>query len=141
MWKQLLILSLTVPKVKWFALYHTNLSISQSSAKFCVIEVFKFWVILRWMKELRRHKSSSLGIPKAPQDNISISLKHLSLGRPRLASHLSSSTNYRLVSVDPKFLLLHMICDILANVILFCFAFCLNKIPRSEIIKRERVFT
>ena len=24
--KQLLILSLTVPKVKWFALYHTNLS-------------------------------------------------------------------------------------------------------------------
>ena len=63
----------------------------------------EFLLSLLWMKlllkrretmiweELRRHKSSSLGMPKAPQDNISRSLKHLSLGMPRMASPLSSS--------------------------------------------------
>ena len=68
---------------KWqgFALVYTNLS-------------HEFLLSLVWMKlsikretmiweELRRHKSSSLGMPKAPQDNISINLKHLSLGMPR----------------------------------------------------------
>ena len=67
---------------KWygFALVYTNLS-------------HEFLLSLLWMKllikretmiweELRKHKSSSLGMPKAPQDNISISLKHLSLGMP-----------------------------------------------------------
>ena len=64
-----------------FALVYTNLS-------------HEFLLSLLWMKllikretvtckELRRHKSSSLGMPKAPQDNISRSLKHLSLGMPR----------------------------------------------------------
>ena len=43
------------------------------------------------MTRIRRCKGSSLGIPKAPQENISMILKHLSLGMPRLASHLSSS--------------------------------------------------
>ena len=43
-------------------------------------------------EELRRHKISSLGMPKAPQDNISRSLKHLSLGMPRKASPLSSTS-------------------------------------------------
>ena len=33
--------------------------------EFCVIEVFKFWVILRWMKE--RWKSLSLGMPRIPK--------------------------------------------------------------------------
>ena len=33
--------------------------------EFCVIEVFKFWVILRWMKEGR--KSLSLGMPRHPK--------------------------------------------------------------------------
>ena len=42
-------------------------------------------------EELRRHKSSSLGMLKASQDNISRCLKHLSLGMPRKASPLSSS--------------------------------------------------
>ena len=44
------------------------------------------------MRRIKRGKSSSLGMPKAPQVNISRILKHLSLGMPRLASHLSSST-------------------------------------------------
>ena len=33
--------------------------------EFCVIEVFKFWVILRWMKE--GCKSISLGMPRHPK--------------------------------------------------------------------------
>ena len=33
--------------------------------EFCVIEVFKFWVILRWMKE--GWKSLSLGTPPHPK--------------------------------------------------------------------------
>ena len=33
--------------------------------EFCVIEVFKFWVILRWMKE--GWKSLSLGMPQHPK--------------------------------------------------------------------------
>ena len=64
-----------------FALVYTNLS-------------HKFLLSLVWMEllikretmiweELRRHKSSCLGMPKAPQDNISRCLKHLSLGTPR----------------------------------------------------------
>ena len=63
-----------------FALVYTNLS-------------HEFLLSFLWMKllikretmiweELRRHKSSSLGMSKAPQDNISRSLKHLSLGMP-----------------------------------------------------------
>ena len=34
-------------KVKWFALYHTNLS-HEVPLKFCVIEGFKFWVKCRY---------------------------------------------------------------------------------------------
>ena len=33
--------------------------------EFCVIEVFKFWVILRWRKE--GWKSLSLGMPRHPK--------------------------------------------------------------------------
>ena len=33
--------------------------------EFCVIEVFKFWVILRWMRE--GCKSLSLGMPRHPK--------------------------------------------------------------------------
>ena len=33
--------------------------------EFCMIEVFKFWVILRWMKE--GCKSLSLGMPQHPK--------------------------------------------------------------------------
>ena len=33
--------------------------------EFCVIEVFEFWVILRWMKE--GWKSLSLGMPQHPK--------------------------------------------------------------------------
>ena len=59
--------------------------------KFCVDEVFEDRGAVK-MRRIKRGKSSSLGIPKAPQVNIPRILKHLSLGMPRLASHLSSST-------------------------------------------------
>ena len=59
--------------------------------KFCVDEVFEEWGVTN-VRRIKRGKSSSLGIPKAPQVNIPRILKHLSLGMPRLASHLSSST-------------------------------------------------
>ena len=61
----------------------------------------EFLLSLLWMKllikretmiweELRRHKNSSLGVPKASQANFPRSLKHISLGMPRKASPLSS---------------------------------------------------
>ena len=40
--------------------------------------------------------------------------------------------NYRLVSVEPKFLPLHMMCAILGIAFCFVFACCFNKIIRSE---------
>ena len=59
--------------------------------KFCVDEVFEDRGAIN-IRRIKRGKCSSLGMPKAPQVNISRILKHLSLGMPRLASHLSSST-------------------------------------------------
>ena len=129
-------------KVKWFALYHTNLS-HEVPLSFVWLKFSSFG----WDVDMRRIKSDktlSLGMPKAPQGNIQGRSKQLSLGMPRKASPLSSPTlsenrhikgmkktqelklgdapvgippfffkNYRLVLVDPKFLLLHMICAIL----------------------------
>ena len=59
--------------------------------KFCVNEVFEDRGAIN-IRRIKRGKSSSLGMPRAPQVNILRILKHLSLGMPRLASHLSSST-------------------------------------------------
>ena len=39
--------------------------LTEFSVEFCVIEVFKFWVILRWMKE--GCKSLSLGMSRHPK--------------------------------------------------------------------------
>ena len=88
-WLIILVIS-TEEYDKVFALVYTNLS-HESLLSFVWMQLLRFReTVIR--EELRRHKSSSLGMPKASQDNISRSLKHLSLGFPRLASHLSSST-------------------------------------------------
>ena len=79
----------TVPKGSDL-LYYTNGS-HKVFVKFCVDEVFEEWGVTD-VRRMKRGKSSILGIPKAPQVNISSILKHLSLGMPRLPSHLSSST-------------------------------------------------
>src|SRR3990170_7452666 len=69
----------------------TLMDLTKFLLKFCVDEVFEDRGAIN-MRRIKRGKSSSLGMPKAPQVNISRILKHLSLGMPRLASHLSSST-------------------------------------------------
>ena len=100
--------------------------LTELSVEFCVDEVFKDRGSLD-MRRRRRDKSSSLGMPKAPQDNISRSLKHLSLSIPPFLFN-----NYRLVLVEPKFLLLHMMCAILRMSFCFVFACRFNKILRTE---------
>ena len=82
---------------------------------FCVDEVFEERGVTD-VRRIKRGKSSSLGIPKAPQVDIPRILKHISLGMPRLASHLSSST---IISI-PRFLFCsHDLCPL-------CFSFSLR---------------
>ena len=84
--------------------------------KFCVDEVFEERGVTD-VRRIKRGKSSSLGMPKAPQVNILRILKHLSLGLPRLAPHLSSST---IIGI-PRFLFCsHNLCPLC-----FCFS-CKN---------------
>ena len=77
-------------KVKWFALYHTNLS-HEVPLSFVWLKFSSF----RWdidMRRIRSDKTLSLGMPKAPQVNIQGRSKKLILGMPRKASPLSSPT-------------------------------------------------
>ena len=77
-------------KVKWFALYHTNLS-HEVPLSFVWLKFSSFgWDVD--MRRIRSDKTLSLGMPKAPQGNIQGRLKRLSLGMPRKASPLSSPT-------------------------------------------------
>ena len=77
-------------KVKWFALYHTNLS-HKVTLSFVWLKFSSFgWDID--MRRIRSDKTLSLGMPKAPQCNIRGRSKQLSLGMPRKASPLSSPT-------------------------------------------------
>ena len=89
-WEQLCILSLTVPIVKWFALYHTNLS-----HKVLLSYVWLKFSSFGWdvdMRTIRSDKTLILGMPKSPQGDIQGRSKQLSLGMPRKASPLSSPT-------------------------------------------------
>ena len=77
-------------KVKWFALYHTNLS-HEVPLSFVWLKFSSFG----WDIDMRRTRSDNtliLGIPKAPQGNIQGRSKQLSLGMPRKASPLLSPT-------------------------------------------------
>src|SRR3954464_8418660 len=104
---------ITVPKGSDL-LYYTNGS-HKFLVKFCVDEVFEGRGVTD-VRRIKRGKSSSLGMPKAPQVNIPRILKHLSLGMPRLASHLSSST---IIGI-PRFLFCsHDLCHL-------CFSFSLR---------------
>ena len=77
-------------KVKWFALYHTNLY-HKVSLSFVWLKFSSFgWHVD--MRRIRNDKTLRLGIPKAPQFNIQGRSKQLSLGMPRKASPLSSPT-------------------------------------------------
>ena len=77
-------------KVKWFALYHTNLS-HEVPLSFVWLKFSSFG----WDVDMRRRRSDkniSLGLTKAPQVNIQGRSKQLSLGMSRKASPLSSPT-------------------------------------------------
>ena len=77
-------------KVKWFAIYHTNLS-HEVPLSFVWLKFSSFgWDVD--MRRMRNEKTLILGIPKAPQGNIQGRSKQLSLGMPRKASPLSSPT-------------------------------------------------
>ena len=109
-WSQLWILSLTVSKVKWFALYHTNLS-HKVALSFVWLKFSSFG----WDVDMRRissGKTLSLGMPKAPQGNIQGRLKCLSLGMPRKASPLSSS-KLSVYLTRSYIFIRHMICVLL----------------------------
>ena len=82
-------LVLTVPK--WMIyFYHTNLS-HEVPLSFVWLKFSSFgWDID--MRRIRSGNTLSLGMPKAPQGNIQGRSKQLSLGMPRKASPLSSST-------------------------------------------------
>ena len=76
--------------MKWFALYHTNLS-HKVPLSFVWLKFSSFgWDID--MRRIRSEKNLRLDIPKAPQGNIQGISKQLSLGMPRKASPLSSLT-------------------------------------------------
>ena len=80
--------------------------------KFCVDEVFEEWRVTD-VRRIKRGKKSSLGIPKAPQVNISNDTQASKLGDAPVASHLSSSTNIGV----PRFLFCsHDLCPL-------CFSF------------------
>ena len=71
------------------------------------------------MRRIKRDKSSRLGIPKAPQVNISKDTQASKLGDARLASHLSSSTNIGIPRFSDSFHSCDM-CNLGAS---FCFTF------------------
>ena len=81
---------------------------------FCVDEVLEERGVTD-VRRIKRGKSSSLGMPKAPKEIFQRILKHLSLGMPRLASHLSSST---IIGI-PRFLF----CSHHLRPLCFCFSF------------------
>ena len=86
----IILVNYTVEYDKVFAMVYANLS-HESLLSFVWMKLLRFRETVIW-EELRRHKGSSLGMLNASQVNIPRSVKHLCLGMPRLASHLSSST-------------------------------------------------
>ena len=77
-------------KVKWFALYHTNLS-----HEVPLSSVWLKFSSFGWdvdMRRIRNENTLTLGIPKAPQGNSQWRSQQLRLGMPRKASPLSSPT-------------------------------------------------
>ena len=109
-------------KVKWFALYHTNLS-HEVPLSFVWLKFSSFgWDID--MRRIRSDNTLSLGMPMAPQVNIQGRSKQLSLGMPRNASPLSSSTlSVTLLGAIFLFVTWYEFC-LERHYILFVFAFC-----------------
>ena len=109
-------------KVKWFALYHTNLSY-EVPLSFVWLKFSCFgWDVD--MRRIRSDKTLSLGMPKAPQGNIQGRSKKLSFGMPQKASPLSSST-LSVTSLGAMFSFITWYVFYLERqFMLFLFAFC-----------------
>ena len=108
-------------KVKWFALYHTNLS-HEVPLSFVWLKFSSFgWDV--YMRRIRSDKTLSLMMPKAPQGNIQGRSKQLSLGMP-WASPLSSSTlSVTSLGAMFSFFTWYVFC-LERHFILFVFAWC-----------------
>ena len=110
-------------KVKWLALYHTNLS-HKVPLSFVWLKFSSFGWDVDMMRRIKSDKTLSLGIPKAPQGNIQGRSKQLSLGMPRKASPLSSPT-LSVTSLGAMFSFVTWYVFFLeCHFILFVFAFC-----------------
>ena len=83
------------------------------------------------MRRIRSGKTLSLGIPKAPQGNIQGRLKCLSLGMPRKASPLSS-TSIGNFTWSYIFIHQHDMCFFLEHLVLFV-SLCLS-MPQSSFL-------
>ena len=111
-WKQLWIFYLTVPKVKWFALYHTNLS-HKVPLSFVWLKFSRFG----WdddMRRIRSDKTLILGMPKAHQRKYSRKIQASKLGDapegiPSFVSNIIGSLNWSYVFIR------HMICVLLGE--------------------------
>ena len=90
----------------------TNLS-HEFLIEFCVDEVFKISETVIW-EELRRHKKLKLGDAQVIPNPYFKKSQGSKLGDAPVGIPPFFFNNYRLVSVEPKFLLLHMSCAILA---------------------------
>ena len=102
-------------KVKWFALYHTNLS-HKVPLRFVWLKFSSFgWDID--MRRIRSDKTLSLGMPRAPHGNIQGRSKQLRLGMTRKASPLLSTSigNFTWSYI----FIYHMICVLLGASIYF----------------------
>ena len=109
-------------KVKWFALYHTNLS-HEVPLSFVWLKFSSFgWDVD--MRKISSDKTLSLGMPKAPQGNIQGRSKQLSLGMPRKAPPLSSPT-LSVTSLGAIFLFTtwYVFC-LERHFVFFCFSCC-----------------
>ena len=118
-------------KVKWFALYHTNLS-HEVPLSFVWLKFSSFgWDVD--MRRIRSDKTLSLGIPKAPQVNIQGRSKQLSLGMPRKASPLSSS-KLSVYLTRSYIFIRHMICVLLGASCMICVFACFILFFNSSIL-------
>ena len=98
--------------------------------EFWVIEVFKYWVILQWMKE--GWKILRLGMPRHPK-LLSKNEQPTKLGdAPRVASPLSSN-NYRYFTRGYIFIR-HMICVLLGASCMICVFACFILCFKSSIL-------
>jgi len=109
-WEQLWILSLSVPKVEWFALYHTN-----PSHKVLLSFVWLMFSSFGWdmdMRRIRSDKNLSLGMPKAPRRKYSRKIQATKLGDapegiPSFVSNIIGNLTWSDVYIC------HMICVLL----------------------------